>query len=96
MTAGGSSIPEVQGLLAVLAAGRRCAEAGTAFGEGTVAMARTATTVVTVELDADGVKIAGVRLAGLENVELMEGDWREILPARGALRPRWRRSSLRA
>jgi hypothetical protein len=30
LTGGGSSLPEVQRLLAVLAAGRRCAETGTA------------------------------------------------------------------
>jgi predicted O-methyltransferase YrrM len=42
MTAGGSSIPEVQRLLRVLATGRRVAEAGTAFGEGAAAMADTA------------------------------------------------------
>ncbi len=34
MTAGGSSLREVQRLLSALAAGKRCAEVGTAFGEG--------------------------------------------------------------
>jgi predicted O-methyltransferase YrrM len=51
VTGGGSSIAEVQRLLAVLATGRRVAEAGTAFGEGAEAMAKTAESVVTVELD---------------------------------------------
>ncbi|CAN5184348.1 hypothetical protein BH20ACT13_BH20ACT13_25660 [soil metagenome] len=51
MTGGGSSIPEVQRLLSVLAAGRSVAEAGTAFGEGAEVMARTARSVVTVEID---------------------------------------------
>jgi predicted O-methyltransferase YrrM len=83
MTAGGSSIPEVQGLLSVLAAGRRVAEAGTAFGEGAEAMARTARSVVTVELDAGRAELAAERLAPYENVELLIGDWRELLPPRG-------------
>jgi len=82
VTAGGSSIPEVQRLLAVLAAGRRVAEAGTAFGEGTEAMARTARSVVTVELDPDRAAIAARRLEPLDNVELLVGDWREELPPR--------------
>ena len=80
MTAGGSSLPEVQQLLSVLAAGRRCAEAGTAFGEGANAMARTATSVVTVELDPERARLARDRLARLPNVELLDGDWRERLP----------------
>ena len=83
MTAGGSSIPEVQRLLSVLAAGRRVAEAGTAFGEGAEAMARTARSVVTVELDPGRAAVASQRLASYENVDLLVGDWRELLPARG-------------
>ncbi|HEU0303164.1 MAG TPA: class I SAM-dependent methyltransferase [Gaiellaceae bacterium] len=82
MTDGGSSLPEVQKLLSVLAAGRRCAEAGTAFGEGAAAMAATAASVVTVELDRERAAVARERLAGLANVELLEGDWREQLPRR--------------
>lgn len=82
MTGGGSSLPEVQRLLAVLAAGRRCAEAGTAFGEGAAALAGTAASVVTVELDPGRAAEARERLAGLANVELLEGDWREQLPPR--------------
>jgi predicted O-methyltransferase YrrM len=75
-------LPEVQRLLAVLAAGRRCAEAGTAFGEGAAAMARTAASVVTVEVDPERVAVARERLVGIDNVELLEGDWRECLPPR--------------
>jgi predicted O-methyltransferase YrrM len=73
----------VQRLLAVLAAGRRCAEAGTAFGEGAAAMARTAASVVTVEVDPERAAVARERLTGLDDVELLEGDWRECLPPRG-------------
>lgn len=80
MTAGGSSIAEVQRLLSVLAVGRRCAEAGTAFGEGASAMARTATSVLTVERDRERARQAQERLAGLANVELLVGDWHELLP----------------
>lgn len=83
MTAGGSSLPEVQRLLSVLAAGRRCAEAGTAFGEGAEAMATTAKSVVTVELDPGRAALARERLAVYPNVELVVGDWREQLPSRG-------------
>ncbi len=45
-------------LLATLAAGKRCAEAGTAFGEGAAAMASSARSVVTVELDESRVELA--------------------------------------
>ncbi len=83
MTGGGSSIPEVQALLRVLACGRRCAEVGTAFGEGAAAMAETAASLVTVEVDEQRAEVARARLAGLANVELLVGDWRELLPARG-------------
>jgi hypothetical protein len=46
VTAGGSSIPEVGRLLAVLAAGKRAAEIGTAFGLGAEALASTRLAVV--------------------------------------------------
>lgn len=82
MTGGGTSIPEVRRLLAVLAAGKRCAELGTAFGEGAVAMASTARSLVTTELDSERARIARERLADLANVEFFEGDWRETLPPR--------------
>jgi predicted O-methyltransferase YrrM len=83
VTHGGSSISEVQQLLGVLAAGRRVGEAGTAFGEGAEAMARTATSVVTVELDPERAATAAERLGPYTNVELLVGDWRELLPPRG-------------
>jgi len=82
MTAGGSSIPEVQSLLSTLAVGRRCAEAGTAYGEGAEAMAKTARAIVTVEIDESRAEIARARLEGLANVELLVGDWRAELPPR--------------
>src|SRR5205085_7300176 len=83
LTAGGSSIPEVQRLLAVLAAGKRVAEIGTAFGLGAEALASTAREVVTVELDPERAREARARLAGRTNVELLVGDWAELLPPRG-------------
>ncbi len=83
MTAGGSSIPEVRALLRVLAAGRDVAELGTAFGEGAAAMAETARSVVTVELDSERAAAARGRLAGLANVEALEGDAYELLGGRG-------------
>jgi predicted O-methyltransferase YrrM len=73
----------VQRLLAVLAAGKRCAELGTAFGEGAAAIASTAVSLVTTELDPERAQVARARLAGLPNVELLEGDWRRTLPPRG-------------
>jgi predicted O-methyltransferase YrrM len=82
VTGGGSSIPEVQALLRVLAAGRRCAEVGTAFGEGAAAMSDTAASLVTVEIDEERAAIARERLHGRENVELLLGDWRDLLPPR--------------
>jgi predicted O-methyltransferase YrrM len=83
VTAGGSSIREVQALLRVLAAGRDVAELGTAFGEGAAALAETARSVVTVELDPDRAALARDRLAGMENVEPLEGNCYEQLRDRG-------------
>jgi predicted O-methyltransferase YrrM len=83
VTGGGSSIPEVQALLRVLASGRDVAEIGTAFGEGAAALAETARSVVTVERDPERAAVARDRLAGLENVELLEGDWRDALRGLG-------------
>jgi predicted O-methyltransferase YrrM len=82
VTGGGSSLPEVQRLLAVLAAGRRCAETGTAFGEGAAAIASTAASLVTVERDPERAAVAADRLRPFENVQLVVGDWRDVLPAR--------------
>ncbi len=83
MTAGGASLAEVRRLLAVLAAGRRVAELGTAFGDGAAAIASTATSLVTVEIDEERAAKARERLARLDNVELHVGDWRDVLPTRG-------------
>jgi predicted O-methyltransferase YrrM len=77
VTDGGTAIPEVHALLRVLAAGKHVLELGTAFGEGAAAMAGTARSVVTVELDPGRAEVARTRLAGLANVELRVGDWRE-------------------
>ncbi len=81
MTRGGASLPEVRRLLAVLAAGRHAAELGTAFGDGAAAIASTAASLVTVENDEERAARARERLAGLENVDLHVGDWRDVLPA---------------
>ncbi len=82
MTDGGTSIPEVQALLGVLASGRKAAEAGTAFGKGARAIAETATSLVTVELDPDRASEAKEALADISNVEVIVGDWRQELPPR--------------
>ncbi|HMI29627.1 MAG TPA: hypothetical protein VK490_07945 [Gaiellaceae bacterium] len=82
MTGGGSSLPEVQRLLTVLAAGKRCAETGTAFGEGAAAIASTAASLVTVESEPSRAEAAAERLRDYDNVELVVGDWREHLPGR--------------
>ena len=66
MTGGGSSIPKVQRLLAVLATGRRAAEVGTAFGEGADAIASTAASLVTVEIDPETGLLAAPWCPGVE------------------------------
>lgn len=83
MTGGSTAIPEVQALLRVLAAGRDVAEMGAAYGETAAIMAETARSVVTVENDPERVDVARERLAGSENVELLEGDVWELLRGRG-------------
>ena len=83
MTDGGSSIAAVQRLLRVLAAGRDVAELGTAFGEGAAALAQTARSVVTVEVDPERAAVARERLAPFGNVEALEGDAYELLEGRG-------------
>ena len=83
MTGGGTSIPEVQALLRVLAAGRDVAELGSAFGVAAAAMAETARSVVTVELDPERAAAARGRLGGIPNVEALEGDAYELLHGRG-------------
>jgi len=83
VTDGGSSIPEVRALLRVLATGRDVLEIGAAFGEAAAAMAQTARSVVTIELDPERAALARTRLAGLANVELLEGDAWELIRGRG-------------
>jgi len=46
-------------------------------------MASTARSVVTTELDPSRAAGAAKRLAPFANVELLVGDWRALLPARG-------------
>ncbi|HET7573215.1 MAG TPA: hypothetical protein VFJ77_11175 [Gaiellaceae bacterium] len=83
MTAGATAIPEVQALLRALAASRDVAELGSAFGETAAILAETARSVVTVELDPERAATARERLAGLANVEALEGDCYERLRGRG-------------
>jgi predicted O-methyltransferase YrrM len=88
MTDGGSSIGPVRQLLATLVAAKprgRIAELGTAFGEGASAMATELAadaTLVTVENDPERFRVAAQKLAGTR-VEMVLGDWRELLPERG-------------
>jgi predicted O-methyltransferase YrrM len=88
LTAGGSSIPEVQRLLAVLTAARpggRVAEIGTAFGEGARVIADALppdATFVTVEQDPERFAAARERLAGTR-AELVNAMWQDVLPQRG-------------
>jgi predicted O-methyltransferase YrrM len=73
----------VRALLRVLAAGHDVAELGAAFGETAAVLAETARSVVTVERDPERAAAARERLAGLDNVELLEGDSYEQLRGRG-------------
>ena len=82
MTGGATAIPEVQGLVRALAAGRDVAELGAAYGETAALLAETARSVVTVELDPERAAAARERLRGLANVELLEGDAYEQLRGR--------------
>lgn len=88
VTDGGSSIPEVQALLATLVAskpGGRFAETGTAFGKGARAIAEAMdekASFVTVELDADRYEQAAAELAGTR-AEVIHGHWHDVLPQRG-------------
>ena len=83
MTQGATAIPPVQALVRALAAGRDVAEMGAAYGETAAVLAETARSVVTVERDPERVAVARERLAGLANVELLEGDVYEQLSGRG-------------
>jgi len=82
LTGGATAIPEVQGLVRALAAGRDVAELGAAYGETAALLAETARSVVTVELDPERAAAARERLRGLANVELLEGDAYEQLRGR--------------
>jgi len=88
VTGGGSSIPEVQELLATLVAskpGGRIAEMGTAFGVGARAIAEALpadATFVTVEPDAARYAEASAALAGTR-AEVVNARWEDVLPARG-------------
>jgi predicted O-methyltransferase YrrM len=88
LTAGGSSIPEVQRLLAVLVAARpggRIAEIGTAWGEGARVIAEALppdATFVTVELDPERFAAAREKLAGTR-AEVLNAMWQDVLPERG-------------
>jgi protein-L-isoaspartate(D-aspartate) O-methyltransferase len=73
----------VQALLRALVTGRDVVEMGAAFGETAALLAETAHSVVTVERDPERAAIARERLAGLANVELLEGDVFERLRGRG-------------
>jgi predicted O-methyltransferase YrrM len=83
LTGGATAIPEVQALLRALAASRDVAEMGAAYGETAAVLAETANSVVTVERDPERLAVARERLAGLANVELLEGDVYEQLRGRG-------------
>jgi predicted O-methyltransferase YrrM len=83
VTGGAWSLPEVRQLLRVLAAWRVCAEVGTSDGGAAAAIAETARSLVTVELDPERAAAARSRLAALGHVELLVGDWRKQLRGRG-------------
>jgi predicted O-methyltransferase YrrM len=78
VTDGGTALPETHALLRVLAFGRDVLELGTAFGVGAAAMAETARSVTTIELDSARAAAARERTADLPNVSVLEGDWREV------------------
>jgi predicted O-methyltransferase YrrM len=88
MTDGGSSIPEVQTLLATLTASKpdgRIAELGTAFGEGATAIVRSlgaSATFVTVEPDPERFAHARQALDGTR-AEVLNANWQDVLPERG-------------
>ena len=67
----------------MLAAGRDMAEMGSAYGETAAIVAATARSIVTVERDPERAAIARERLAGLANVEALEGDVFDQLRGRG-------------
>lgn len=82
----GSCIPEVGRLLHVLAGQRgraRVGEIGTGTGVGAAWIVSALPPVVpfvTVELDADRAAAASVLFADDENVNVLHGDWHELMP----------------
>ena len=88
MTAGAYSTEEVQRLVATLVASKpdgRIAEIGTSYGDGATAIAAAlgpGASFVTVEPDTGRAATARERLAGTR-AEVLEGDWRDVLPERG-------------
>ena len=78
MTAGATAQPETHALLRVLATGRDVLELGSAFGVGAAAMAETARSVTTIELDPERAAATRERVRDLPNVRALEGDWREV------------------
>jgi predicted O-methyltransferase YrrM len=88
VTGGGSSIPEIQSLLATLVTakpGGNIAEIGTAFGAGATAIADALpadSTFVTVEPDPARYAEARAALEGTR-AEVVNTDWEDVLPARG-------------
>jgi hypothetical protein len=75
--------PRGSGALARSGLGPNGAEAGTAFGQGAQAIAGTASSLVTVELDAERAAIVRTAPVDRAKVEVIVGDWREELPPRG-------------
>jgi predicted O-methyltransferase YrrM len=75
VTDGGTALPETHALLRVPAAGRDVLELGSASGVGTAALAETARSVVTVEVDAGRAAV----VPDLPNVRALVGDWREVV-----------------
>jgi predicted O-methyltransferase YrrM len=84
-----SSIPEVGRLLAVLVAARpggRFAEIGTGCGVGSAWIADGLgpdASLVTVELDGDRAAAASRLFADYPNVQVLHGNWHELLPPEG-------------
>ena len=83
---GRSSIPEVGGLLHVLAAQRgrtRVGELGTGCGVGAawiVSALPPSVPFVSVELDETRARAAAELFAADENVRVLQGDWHELMP----------------
>jgi len=88
VTDGGSSIPEVQRLVARLVASKprgRIAELGTAFGAGAKAIIEVlppAATFVTAEPDLERYELAAAALAGTR-AEVIHGRWEDVVPPYG-------------